>query len=56
METEIANAKRLFTLRQWSEMASARIESGLTVDAWCKQNGISIKTYYSLVGHNTYTF
>ena len=43
---EIAEAKRWTKLRQWSEMINTRSESGQTIKDWCKDNGISIKTYY----------
>jgi hypothetical protein len=33
-------------LREWAEMVSACRNSGLTVGAWCKENGISVKSYY----------
>jgi len=43
---EIITAKRLIMLKQWSEMIHARRESGMTVNAWCQENGINEKTYY----------
>ena len=43
---EITNMKQVVRLRQWGEMIRSRQGSGLTVDAWCQENGISKKTYY----------
>ena len=43
---EITNMKRSVRLQQWGEMIQSRQESGLTVDTWCQENGISKKTYY----------
>ena len=43
---EISEAKRFVRLREWSAMIQACKASGKTVKAWCKENGISIKTYY----------
>lgn len=33
-------------LQEWAEMVSACRNSGQTVGEWCKENGISVKTYY----------
>lgn len=33
-------------LAQWSEMIIARNNSGLSVRDWCRQNGISEKTFH----------
>jgi hypothetical protein len=33
-------------LREWAQMASQSRGSGKTVDVWCKEHGISRKTYY----------
>ena len=33
-------------LQEWMEQIKARQESGMTVTAYCAQNGINIKTYY----------
>lgn len=35
-----------YRLQQWSEMARACRESGLSNKEFCRQNGISEKTYY----------
>lgn len=39
-------AKRAVLLREWTLMIQQRQESGLPATEWCKQNGISIDTYY----------
>jgi len=36
----------LVRLREWSEILRTRRESGLTVRAYCAENGINEKTYY----------
>ena len=43
---KIAKVKKKIKLAQWAEMVRSRIESGLTVTDWCRQNSINIKTYY----------
>ena len=43
---EITNMKQAVKFQQWGEMIRARKESGMTVDAWCKESGVSKKTYY----------
>jgi len=37
---------RLVRLREWSDVLRRRRESGLTVRAYCDENGINEKTYY----------
>ena len=44
--TAITTVKRDVQLRKWSEQIKAQQESGMTVTAYCAQNGINIKTYY----------
>lgn len=44
--TAITTVKRDVQLREWSEQIKAQQESGMTVTAYCAQNGINIKTYY----------
>ena len=44
--TAITNVKRDVQLQEWSEQIKAQQESGMTVTAFCAQNGISPKTYY----------
>lgn len=42
----IATVKQELRLNEWSSQIKARQESGLTVQKWCAENGISPKTYY----------
>lgn len=44
--TAITNVKRDEQLQEWTEQIKAQQESGMTVKAYCAQNGINIKTYY----------
>ena len=44
--TAITTVKRDVQLREWTEQIKAQQESGMTVTAYCAQNGINIKTYY----------
>ncbi len=44
--TAITNVKRDVQLQEWTEQIKAHQESGMTVTAYCAQNGINIKTYY----------
>ena len=44
--TAITNVKRDVQLQEWTEQIKAQQESGMTVKAYCAQNGINIKTYY----------
>ena len=44
--TAITTVKQELHLREWSEQIKAQQESGMTVAAYCAQNGIIIKTYY----------
>ena len=46
ISTAITTVKRDVQLRKWSEQIKAQQESGMTVTAYCAQNGINIKTYY----------
>ena len=43
---EITTIKNEVKYRQWSEMIKSRCASGMTVVAWCAENGIKPKTYY----------
>ena len=43
---EISEAKQYVKLREWSAMIQTCKASGLTVKAWCEENGIGKKTYY----------
>lgn len=44
--TAITRVKRDVQLQEWMEQIKAQQESGMTVTAYCAQNGINIKTYY----------
>ena len=44
--TAITTVKRDVQLQEWTEQVKAQQESGMTVTAYCTQNGINIKTYY----------
>ena len=44
--TAITTIKRDLKLQEWMEQIKAQQESGMTVTAYCTQNGINIKTYY----------
>jgi len=44
--TAITTVKRDVQLQEWIEQIKAQQESGMTVTAYCAQNGINIKTYY----------
>ena len=44
--TSISTVKQEIRLREWSEQIKAQQESGLTVQKWCAENGLSPKTYY----------
>ena len=44
--TTITTVKRDVQLQEWAEQIKAQQESGMTVTAYCAQNGINIKTYY----------
>ena len=44
--TAITTVKRDIQLHEWTEHIKAQQESGMTVTAFCAQNGINPKTYY----------
>lgn len=44
--TTIASVKNEVQLREWQEQIKSQQSSGLTVQQWCKENGVNIKTYY----------
>ena len=46
MTTAIRNVNREVQLQQWQQQIMDCRASGLTVGAWCEQNGMSKKTYY----------
>lgn len=46
MNTEIQTVKQEVRIRNWEAEVAACTSSGLTVQQWCRDNGISVKTYY----------
>lgn len=44
--TAITTVKREVRLQEWMEQIKAQQESGMTVTAFCAENGINLKTYY----------
>lgn len=42
----ITRVKQEVKLREWAEQIKAQQESGMTVTAFCAENGINLKTYY----------
>ena len=46
MEQSLQAMSRQVRLEQWSGKIAACRGSGMTVRAWCQENGISEKTYY----------
>ena len=44
MDTRLATAN--IRIKQWTAVFKAKAESGLTVDEYCDQNGISRNAYY----------
>lgn len=42
----ISTVKRELRLNKWAEQIKSQQSSGLTVQKWCAENGISVKTYY----------
>ena len=46
MSTEIQTVKQEVRIRNWEAEVAACTSSGLTVQQWCRDNGISVKTYY----------
>ncbi|MBQ9248232.1 MAG: hypothetical protein IJ171_06565 [Ruminococcus sp.] len=44
--SEIMEIRQQVRLNQWSAMVQEREDSGLSVEAFCKQAGIAPKTYY----------
>ena len=44
--TTITTIKNEVQLRKWQEQIQAQQSSGLTVQQWCTENGVNIKTYY----------
>ena len=46
MSVELQQIKSSNNLVAWAEMVRACKNSGMTVRAWCQENGINEKTYY----------
>ena len=46
MSTEIQTVKQQVRIKNWEAEVEACNASGLSVQQWCRQNGISAKTYY----------
>ena len=44
--TVITTVKHEVRLREWAAQIEAQQASGMTVQEWCAENGISPKTYY----------
>ena len=44
--TTLATVKQEVRLREWAAQVEAQQTSGLTVQQWCTENGIKLKTYY----------
>ena len=44
--TALAAVKQDVRLQEWSAQIEAQQASGLTVQQWCAENGINLKTYY----------
>ena len=44
--TSITTIKHEVRLQEWSAQIEAQQSSGLTVQKWCEENGLSTKTYY----------
>ena len=46
MSKEIQAVKQQVRLESWAAEVESRTSSGLTVQQWCRDNGMSAKTYY----------
>ncbi len=44
--TAITTVKHQMKLQKWAEQIEARRASGMTVQNWCAENGMNVKTYY----------
>ena len=44
--TAITTVKHQMKLREWAEQIEARQASGMSVQNWCAENGMNVKTYY----------
>ena len=45
--TSITTIKKEMQLQEWSAQIKAQQASGLTIQEWCKENGIKPNTYYN---------
>lgn len=43
---DIRSAKRNYSIQQWKSIIQDRNNSGMTVDTYCKQNGLSRHAYF----------
>jgi hypothetical protein len=43
---KVQTAKQMIRLQEWEAQLRASKQSGMTVRQWCKEQGISMKTYY----------
>ena len=46
MSVELQQIKRSSNLTEWAEMVRCCRSSGMTVRAWCQEQGLNEKTYY----------
>ena len=44
--SEIVKVKKTARLQEWERQIEEQKTSGLSVQEWCRQNGIAAKTYY----------
>ena len=44
--SEIVKVKKTVRLQEWERQIEEQKTSGLSVQEWCRQNGIAAKTYY----------
>ena len=44
--TAVTTVKQQMKLQEWAEQIEARRASGMTVQSWCAENGMNVKTYY----------
>lgn len=44
--TAVTTVKQQMKLREWAEQIEARRASGMTVQSWCAENGMNVRTYY----------
>ena len=43
---KVQTVARVIQLREWASQIQERLDSGLTVQAWCEERGLPVKTYY----------